>query len=124
MGGFLKGTRDLIQIVILLIILIIAWRVFTFASPKSLADWWDYRRAISHIERKDENLTSKAEGFFLRFGGRKDKNKAIEFLCRLALKEKEEAELLLLIYDKGRKDCDKPKASTAPAVPALPTAPY
>lgn len=115
MGGFLKSTRDLIQIIILVVILIIGWRIFTFASPNTFEDWWDYRRAISNMQRKDETLGSLAEGFFLRLGSAKNEGKAIALLCRLAKKGKEEAELLLLIYDKGLKDCDALSA-TAPVL--------
>lgn len=102
---FLKGTRDIIQALILLVVLIMLLKIFSLPDAEEIGDWVNYRRAIAHIEKKDDSLMSKAEGFLWRASPRKNKNKAIDLLCGLAKKGKEEAELLLLIYDKGIKDC-------------------
>ncbi len=104
---FLKSTRDLIQAVILLLILIVVLKLFSIPDTEEIGDWMNYRRAIANIERKGEawHSFSTAEGLFWRGGFSKNEEKAIELLCVLAKKRMEEAELLLLIYDKGVEDC-------------------
>lgn len=100
-GKFLRGTRDIVQSVILLLVLLVLLKLFSLPDMAEVQDWIDYRRAIANIEQK----SSSVESFVWRGGLSRDKQKAINLLCRLAKKGKEEAELLLLIYDKGVKDC-------------------
>ena len=109
-GAILKSM----QLIILLLILIVVLRMFYLPSLADMQDWIDYRTAIAHIERKGQQpLDERLERWMWRipqfFSGQSDREIAIHLLCKLAKKNMEEAELLLLIYDMGAADCDLPR---------------
>ncbi len=104
----IAGVKTLIQIVILLLVVVILIKLFSLPSWDDWQDWIDYRIAIANIETKEEPSLPRAierRLWRLTSFGMQDEEKAIELLCRLARKGKEEAELLLLIYDKAPSDC-------------------
>ena len=105
-GAILKSM----QLIILLLILFVVLKLFYLPSLGDMQEWVDYRTAIAHIERKDSQpLDQRLERWMWRipqfFSGQSDREIAIHLLCKLAKKGKEEAQLLLLIYDMGMADC-------------------
>ena len=107
-GSVIGGIRNFIQIFILLIVVVILLKLFSLPSWDDWGDWVDYRIAVANIETKETPSFSRAverRVWLLTSFGLRDRDKAIRLLCRLAHKGKEEAELLLLIYDMGMSEC-------------------
>ncbi len=111
-SNLVSSVRGLIQVIILLLVVVILLKLFSLPSWEDWQDWIDYRIAVANIETKESPALSRTVErrlWLLTSFGIKDKDRAIRLLCRLAHKGKEEAELLLLIYDVGPSDCPKPQ---------------